>query len=497
MVDDKALHVAEFDLSCLINVDKSQKINDFHRSLHYPTGDPELDNETIVDNNGNVQVKVTSRFRYTFAKTTWNVQITEKLENINNSEFSEFVVNNKFHHFLYSYIILNTPSYKLDEKYRDDYQIKMTHNPGHNFIQSAVFEYSSDCQTIDSKWLDIWSMFYMKPGFRDHYEMGIGNIPILQNWSDYLPSYPLFCPQPWSYSRHESVSIPLFQCGSKTRISHKYKLRKSDELLQIRKVQRDDNGDIKKDDNDDPIYDMVKYKHKYIINGKDKNILKPEMWGRYVINTPEEINHYRNEVRNIYTEDIIMFSSENKIKSGSDTIDLNNEMKTPVKGIFIVAENQTALKYNYHSNYTDNANDHRSGYHPIKTLSSRSTGGTRYKKRPYYHFSMAMPWFRMLSAPSEMGYLTDYFGYDPMCIQSDSGLSMDGTGTKLGYEIGNTNPYVEDEDYEYDKSKGMLTNEYIVHVAMLVYKRVRYSLNSQGSNNKVTVISGFNNPIVK
>ena len=115
-----------------------------------------------------------------------------------------------------------------------------------------------------------------------------------------------------------------------------------------------------------------------------------------------------------------MYNSENKITSGSDTIDLNNEMKTPVKGIFIVAENQTALKYNYHSNYTDNSNDHRLGYHPIKTLSSRSSGGTRYKNMPYYHFSMAMPWFRMISAPSEIGYLADYFGYDPMFIHSDN-----------------------------------------------------------------------------
>ncbi len=209
-------------MSDLINVAKIEldTLSAFQQMIHYPsTEDEEID----------------SRFSYEFKKTSWSIHLTEKLKAVPSDETITYIANPKFDFLLYTYLLCKLPALRVVKEYRKLIEICWPHNVAHNILKEAILHFDDDpAQNFNSIWLDIYSQFYMKPGFRSHYDIMVGNVPFLENWGEYLPAYPVISPQPYYYSRHEGVAVPLFLC-SLSRVTHTCAIKtKLSDILRMR-----------------------------------------------------------------------------------------------------------------------------------------------------------------------------------------------------------------------------------------------------------------------
>ena len=488
---------AEVDLELLDRV--MMKGNNFLRDLHYPS----IKETMELDPNGKPKkIKITSRFRYTFQRTTWSSQILEQLESQLQKDTKEynvykFTTNMNHNQLLSTYILQRLDKVVMKKKYQKNYRMCYTHNIPHAEIEKATLIQGTKSQDIEDVWLDIYSQFYMKPGFEHHYNRMIGNIPSLQDWSStFLPRYELILPLPWSYSRHECTSIPLHLC-SLTPIKHIFKMRnKLSKLIRMQKRSMID-GEI--------IWNNVPFKNVYVTTNTD-NIPTPELWGFYSRQTSNEIRdaHKTNihNIHNIYGEDIQVFRSK-KSYNLDPTVDIHvpieTTYKTSAKAMFWVAQNQEAHKFNSHANYSTNSNDFTKGINPIRSMTMESGGMKRYEDLGSVHTELAQAWYKFPSAPREPGYNGLSFGWDTTSLHADVGIILHdnkiNTYFKLGYSdyysdiISNDALYDSDDSISDDEDS--LSDEldnsdlFKICVVLLVMNRVEYS------SNKAHVITGF------
>jgi hypothetical protein len=467
------------ELKSILDNDKS---NEFQRALHYPVDNEEL-NDEFITGDGRKHERIRSRFFYQFKKIPYGIPIREQLNaSIQNSNIILFTPNEKYDHLLHTYIVQKLPELKLKKEFIEKgYYIRYTHNPGHNIIKEANMSYDGDVlQTITSTYLDIWSELYMKSGFDKFYSSDmIGNCDHLQYWSTRLPEDVLVCPQPWSYTRHIAVSVPLY---FKPKLQHRYVLRNSlDELIQIAQIV-------------DNKIELKTFKKKYFENVP--KLPQLELWGYYIKNSFDEIEDLTKKPRHVYTEDIIVNSSNNIVYDNTEEnieINLTNQYKTTTKALFVLAENQYSLKYNGRSNYTTNPFYVKKGYNPITKISLRNNSGFVYKDMESYHFDRADIFYRFKSPPSVRGYNPISFSMYQNSLHADYNLLVD-SSTLLSCKIGTTDPFYNDEE-DSDSEEIELTNNrkdvYKIHVVQIIQKRVRHEKISSDKFD-VRIITGIN-----
>ena len=406
----ETLNVAKFELDTLTR-------SAFQQSLHLPAdGDEEID----------------SRFSYQFKKTSWSSQMSEKLESNSNDGKIIYTANHKFDFLMNTCMVQQLPALRVLKEYRKNVQICWPHNVNHNIIIDGNLCFDDDTvQKVNSVWLDIYSQFYMKAGFRDHYNIMSGTVPFLEKWTEYLPSFPVICPQPWFYGRNTAVSIPLFLC-SKSRVTHNYSIRtKISDILRMRVFNPKTNK-----------WAEIKYNFKYLEGVTEQELVKkPEMWGRYALISDSEREWRRTLTHEIYSEDMIMASSENSNKFGSSVpVSIHSDM--PLKAVHWVAENVDASKMNNRSNYTTNTKDYFKGWNPIKSPQLTYGGSVRIPKMSHYHFDSIEAWYNFPSPPSEHGYNAYSICYDVSSLHADVGVVLSGLSAKLTCTLGNTDPFL-------------------------------------------------------
>lgn len=385
-------------------------ITEFQKELHY-SKDP-----------NNNQVK--SRFSCVIDKYAWSTHSKAKMIHTADDGEVVYTASKKFDVLFKSEIHINLFPIKVKGKYKGKIQICYPHNLGHNIPYQGELKVDDDhLQTIDSIWLDINAQFYMKSGagFRHHYKRMIGSVPCLEEWSTELPGLPLVVPQPFHYSKNTRVALLLLN-SSMTTVTHKYKLRnKICEILRMRYNLGTESQ---------PNWQEIQPKLRYLdVPTRTKQFPIPELWGRYTIMSDAErewhksIDPVTNEPikHSIYTEDIIMITSNNPTPIGStDVIPLH--CKSPCKALFWVAQDVKAIENLNFSNYTTDSENLNNGWNPCSTVSLKYAGAPKIDKLSNKHFDLSEPWDFFPSAPDEPGYNACAFGYELNTLNSDTAI---------------------------------------------------------------------------
>lgn len=397
----------------------------------------------------NMSEEIISNFYRAFIKSTWYSSIPMKLKCSEDGEEVIYSVNNSFHLLMYSYMCFNLPAVKVKPEYKNSVRIAWCHNIGTNHIKQAIFKEDDDTyHTWDSCWADIYFQFYQDGGAgkRENHNIGIGNVKCLEDWTDFLPSYPINVEQPWFYSMDHALSFPIFYKNSQTRAEHRYTFRrKLTDLLRVQALGRD--GKWK---------NTVNKVHKYLDITASTTLKLPELWGRYAYITEPEIKWYKcKPVRTFYTRDIEVCDTANPNKYGSKAqIDLH--CTNPCLAFFWVAENLDATASHNYSNYTTDINDLYSGWDPVRNSSLIYGTTVRLNNMPSHHFSIAEPRKHFPSAPSERGYHAYSFAWDSTSYHGDIGIVFAKMNAKLQCSIENNDifnniAYDEDEEDETDE----------------------------------------------
>lgn len=474
-------------------------LNEFQKELHF-----------VPD-----QSEITSVFYKEYRKTMWYSQASARLRCVSNDNELIYTVNNTFHELLYTYMRQTYPALRVKKDWRDAGMVEIcwSHNMGTNNVVNGRLKFDDDVpQTIDSVWFDIVSQFYMKPGFRDHYNICVGNVPFLESWATSLPEYTTNIIQPFYHSTDPCRAIPLFYFSSLATISYHYTIRNHiSELLRMRvKLKKDvkvtdefGKTTIRKEE----YWKEVPVNFKYLEGAGSTGMLKlPEVWGRYAYLTEDEVDWYKTcdteEVvvgekketrikdKIIYIEDVIACQSSNPQTLGS-RVGVELDCKTPAKAIFWVTENLTARANRNFSNYTTNPESVYKGWNPNSKVSLSYGGSPRLDDMDIDHFDKIECWKHFPSPPSEPGYNAYSFSYDSTSLDADVGIVMDGIKARLTTTLSNTDPFMKPikvtEDESEKKNKVVLDelgdesntdrggDKYITHCRLLVTRKMKIS----------------------
>lgn len=414
--------------------DELSSLTDFQREIHV---------------TANMSEEIISNFYRAFIKSTWYSSIPMKLKCTSDGEEIVYSVNNSFHFLMYSYMRFVLPPVRVKSEYKGRVRIAWCHNVGTNPIEKAIFKEDDDTyQTWDSVWADIYFQFYQDPGAgkRENHNIGVGNVKCLEDWTEFLPPYPINVDQPWFYSMDHALAFPIFYKNSQTRAEHRYTFRrKIVDLLRVQILGRDSKWK-----------DTTRKVHTYLDISPSATLRIPELWGRYAYITEPEIKWYKcKQTRSFYTRDVEVCDTPNPNKYKS-TAEINLHCTNPCLAFFWVAENRDATANHNYSNYTTDTQDVYSGWDPVKTTTLKYGTTTRLDNMPSDHFSIAEPRKHFPSAPSERGYHGYSYAWDSTSLHGDIGIVFAKMNAKLQCRIANNNiftsvAYDDDDDDEEDE----------------------------------------------
>lgn len=473
--------------------DELASLNDFQKEIHYSEDDG--DNEILSDH-----------YRK-FVKSTWYSSVLTKLECTKDGDETVYRLNNSFHFLKYTYLRLVFPAVKVKPDFSKKIRICWCHNLGINIYQQASFKEDDDTyQTFDKTWGDIHFQYYQEPGAgkRENFNLGIGNVDILENWSEFLPSHPIIVDQPWFYTMNP---FPIWPKLSTARAEHRYTFKKKvTDLLRVEIKTKD--GFWK------PI---VKNVNRYIDIVGPVDLPTPELWGRYSYVTEEELKWYvscdstkkdgeDNQSRVFYTRDVVACDLQNPTKYNSvANIELTSQ--NPCLAFFWVAENRDSTAIHNYSNYTTNTNNLYKGWDPVKATTFKY-GNTAYlDKMPSDHFNIGQS-KHFPSLPCETGYHAYSYANYSNNFDGEIGIVFDKLVKKavLMCQIDNGDLFInkseenqhvdneDDDDFEIESSKDtnkIVINpsaespEFIVRVRLLIMRKFTvHTKKIKGEENK-------------
>lgn len=325
-----------------------------------------------------------------------------------------------------------SPLIRVKSEFKGRVRIAWCHNLGTNVVKQAVFKEDDDVyQTWDNVWADIYFQFYQDGGAgkRETHNIGVGNVACLENWSEFLPSYPINVDQPWFYSLDNANAFPIFYKNSQTRAEHRYKQRrKIADLLRVQILGRDNKWK-----------NTIRNIHKYLDMGPSATLKLPELWGRYAYITEPEIKWYKcGGTRSFFIRNIESCDTPNPNKYKS-IAQINLHCTNPCLAVFWVSENLDATANHNYSNYTTDIDDLYSGWDPIKTTTLKYGTIPRLDNMPSDHFSIAEQRKHFPSAPSVRGYHGYSFASDSSSFHGDIGMVFDKMNAILQCIIANNN----------------------------------------------------------
>ena len=396
----------------------------------------------------NAQEDIISNFYKSFVKSTWYSSMPMKLKCVSDGEDTVYWVNNSFHFLMYSYLRFSLPPVRVKAEYAGRVRIAWCHNPGINIVSQAIFKEDDDTyQKWDSVWADIYFQFYQTSGAgkRENHNIGVGNAACLEEWSEFLPAYPINVEQPWFYSMDTALAFPIFYKNSQTRAEHRYRFRRRvADLLRVQYLGKDNKWK-----------NTTKKIHQYLDINVNATIKAPELWGRYAYVTDSEIAWNRCKTdRVFFTRDVEVCDTSNPNKYNT-TAEIGLHCVNPCLAFFWVAENRDATGNHNYSNYTTCTDDLYHGWDPIRTTTLKYGTTMRLDDMPSDHFSVAEPRKHFPSAPNERGYHGYSYAYDSTNFHGDVAIVLGGLNAKLHCTINNNNiftmSYVNDDKVEQEE----------------------------------------------
>lgn len=439
-------------------------LTDFQKEMHTATGkDP-----------------ITSVFYKDYVKTTWNcthlmplTAIVKDPDHDQDNTLTEikYIVNPAFHYLLHTYARYVLPLIKVKQVYTETVRIAWPHNIGTAPIKHAVLKDDELLyQSFDNIWLDDYFQWYMQSGVGKErmHNISIGCVPILEEWNNILPSYPINILQPWYYSDEPGLAYPIDQRGPKCKLEHIYYYQlKITELIRMQHIEDGVWKDI------DPRIYAETYLEPF------GTIRKPTLWGQYgyitesELNTPKCKNNMKTRV--FYYKDIEVYDSD-KSYSYNKTIKVPIKSKRPCLAMFWKAENMTATAYNNFSNYTSNTDDLSLGWDPIKHNSLKYGEHYKFKMMESDHFTISEARYHFPSAPRDSGYHAKSFGHNSSSYNGDVGITFGPLDTKFScylekpdmYRLPKKSSIMDDDDD--DKEEHNAT--FKLRVRLLVLKKL-------------------------
>jgi len=429
-------------------------ISKFQNELHTTTDDTQT---------------IESIFMYEFRKITWYTMIPMKLSpSVGEDDGISYIVNNTFHYLIYTDMRQQLPAIKVKPEYKGKVKIAWCHNIGSNiFTQGEFLIEDESLNTISNVWCDIYFQAYMTPGFREHHDKGIGNLPFLEGWNDSLPEYITNVNQPFYYSKSTNLAFPIFLASTQSIIKHKYLLRKKISSL-LRMIKTDDEGKTWK---------QIPYDYSYLDNvTKDQTLKNPELWARYGYISSGEMGATRcHDTLSFYIDDIVTCSNDSAYGyKSTSTVELQSIY--PCKAMFWVAENLEATGNNNYSNYTTNSNNLYKGWNPCRKINLKYGDLFRLKEMDADHFDIGEYRKHFPSPPSEPGFNAYSFAYNSASVDGEVGIVFYSLKAKLLIDI-------REYDIEQTDNNNLIKNntQFKTHVILLVTKRLVVEKSSSGN----------------
>nr|QBK91899.1 MAG: major capsid protein [Pithovirus LCPAC304] len=399
-------------------------ITEFQKELH----------ESRKNKEG-VLEKIASIFYQEFEKVTWYTRILNKIpcSVVGDDNVYVFKANTTFHSLVYTYMVQHWPYIRVKPEHRGEYKICWPHNRPHNTLPNAHFEVDDVVMnTFDHVWLDTYFEHFMKPGFRDHHNMCVGNVPRDEEWGDVLYPSDTDLPQPWFYSRDPCLAFPLHYCARDTNVLHVYEVKnKIKDLLRMAKCVTDRTGKkrwVELKEVDFKMLDGVTLKSK---------LKKPELWAAYSYVTPNEIawntECQGEEDKVFYINDVVSCDQINT-KTYGKTAEVDLCCTSPCKALFWSAENVDASKKRNYSNYTTDSNVYV-GWDPIQHVGLKYSETQRIKEMATHHFTRMQSWYHFPSPPSTAGYSVHSLSHDCMSIDAEVGLVFSELKAKMFFKL--------------------------------------------------------------
>lgn len=385
---------------------------------------------------GSTDSDVSSFFSVEYRKVILHTKIRQRLRANRDGNTVIFTVNNNaFHYLLNTVMRQETRRIRVKDAYKDKIQICWPHNMGTASIVEAQFRVGEEIwQSWDRVWADIKSQFYMKPGFRDHYNMCIGNYPALESWTDSLVPRVLNVPQPWFYASKEVFrSFPIYLFEGQE-ITHRYTmLNRISEVLRMRKLTSR-NGWVE-------IPCNISYLEGEGI--KEDLLPEPQLLGDYAYISDYELELMRSckVPEFILIDEIVKYDAPNPNGYGAKEV-INLPCMLPCRAIFWVAENLKATKKRNFSNYTTDTNNLYDGWSPISKISLKFGEIPRIEDMPYDQFCQVEPMHYFSSAPTEAGYFGYSFAYNSDSIDADIDVCLGLLNASMSFHIYNTDPSI-------------------------------------------------------
>ncbi len=474
---DKSSHTIEITKAELDNLSSKQR-DDFHF-------DPSKGDSPF------------SIFHAEFEKPTWYAHNMSEVSVENKNEATSSLTYEADHAFDYictSNLVTTFPALAVAENVKKVIKIAWTNHPGVAVHKTANCKLNTDhLQECDNVSMNIFLNYLRKKSFPEGRLMEMtGNVPSMVEFSDRLPNYKTSVPQPWLYARTSETAFPLFRCeeGKKiNKLRHNYTfMLEICKLLRMQALdyERDDNGKPVTDDNGKYLYNTdnrwvdIPVNLKYIVGNytlKSK-IQTPALRARYAKITKVEKNNIlkscgskddpnnikdnklydskgRKAVHEMPFDDFKPFDAPNPTTFDSNaTVEV--ESNEPCRALFWVAENQEALKYNCHGNYTTVPTDIYSGQNPCE-MYSFTVGGKHKTLELTSDANYDEEYHLFGTSPYDIGYNVMAISYEPASVDNTKGSiysSSRSTKGNLIVRISNKDPYHID-----DLSKNDTANE--------------------------------------
>lgn len=451
-------------------------LTDLQRELHFP----EVEGEEIR-----------SRFSYRPEKRSVSSRVDLKMECVSNdvpesgNERVTYKVSPKLDILEKCALHCYLPSIKVKENCKKRIQICYPRNLGHHIAYYGEFLIDKDVfAKIDSTSLDIGLQYLIKEK-RDFYDIMIGNIDYLTEWTTELPCHPITVPQPWFFSKKTQTGLQILQ-SAKTDFEFVYLIRsKISDLLRMR-IYSDK----------DKTWKIVPCILDYLDLKRDR-IPTPELWGKYSLVSDQERKWRRSGASpEHWIEDIDITDSDNPINIGK-TANIKLQSQYITKHIFIVAQNEKARENRDYSNYTTNPENIFSGWNPCASIGLKYANSFRFGKvGPEHSQSEAFDYFP--AAPREPGYNVRSYSSDVSTLHADSGVVLKNLNASLTITLGDTDPFkkVVEVEEEYDEEGQLIPrqnidtvensgDQYTIHIRSIVQKKITVNWNGEKLEYKI------------
>lgn len=420
-------------------------ITDFQKELHIPVNEEE---------------EIASNFYNEFVRTTWYANSLIKFKHNKVSEDQiDYFYPEPCGFLIYSELVQRLPELSVKDDHRADIRIAWTPSIAYNIVDNARLTIGDvEAMNLTNISIEQYYQYCREPGFDNALNKGVGDVPFLTDFSEYLPSYSTVLVHPWFYNDN-AKKLPMFDGIGKT-VVHSYKFRNQiSSLLRMQELVDGEWVNV-------PV-------NLSFLNGipADNCLSAPEFWAKVSYNCPEELEVHRCESKiDIYYRDFITVSSPNPEKMGKKVV-VDNMTRLPCRSLWWAAQNVEALEYNYYSNYTNNPYDReKDSWSPIKSFSIFH--GTQLKKvdeMDTVHAELIEPRKHYKSQPLHTGHGAFAISLDPL-KNNDISLSLGDLKTRFIANLGNTDIFAK-------RNQSYSDSSYIVHLTLMVQRKITFERN--------------------